>query len=330
MSDCTCLAGEGISLDAAVFLAEACQEAYAVGFATTAKWIEERRFSSFTTFDVGNTQGFWAEAGEIAMLAFRGTSNPGQWIRDLRILPALHPWGLIHRGFKTGVRVVAAEMKAFAEVARTKKHVWITGHSLGGALAVVAAADFKIATGMSPRICTYGQPRVGYWNFADRFDIELSGGLQHFINQSDVVARVPPGLLFKHCGIPKRIVKPGVLEGTGEILPFSIPMPDLHYLPTRGGIILESGETLPFSTTAGSVATALNAIPGVEPKLVNSDVPGLSEREFLMLQLQLGAAAEDYQEGVILESATEGLSIFDDHAISEYIRLLAEIQDAKP
>ena len=143
MNDYTCLTKQGLDLTIAVFLAEACLEAYSETFSFTKQWIEDRKFKDHETFDAGNTQGFWAVADDVVMLCFRGTSNPGQWIRDARILPAMHPWGLVHRGFKTGVKVVAEHISDFAKLARTKKHVWITGHSLGGALAVMTAANLK-------------------------------------------------------------------------------------------------------------------------------------------------------------------------------------------
>lgn len=313
MDDLSCLTIQGFDLKAAVFLAEASAEAYSKEFTTTPQWAKDRKFNAPHTFDTGNTQGFWVEGGDVALLSFRGTSNPGQWVRDLRLAPALHKWGLVHRGFKTGVSVVENEIAAFAKVAKDKKHVWITGHSLGGALAVLAAANLKIA-GIESHLYTYGQPRAGYWNFADQFDYQLSGRLYRFINQSDIVARVPPGLLFSHCGIPKRIVKPGTLESGGDALPFANPMPDAAYQPGRKSIQEGAGEGLPFA----------------KPVLTDGDIPGITEREFLMLQLQLGVASEGFEEGAELEGGVDSKGLFGDHAITEYIRLLSEIRDAKP
>jgi hypothetical protein len=313
MDDLTCLTTQGFDINAAVFLAEASAEAYSKEFATTPKWAKDRKFNPPHPFDTGNTQGFWAEGGDVALLSFRGTSNTGQWIRDLRLAPAFHKWGLVHRGFKTGVSVVEDQIAAFAKVAKGKKHVWITGHSLGGALAVLAAANLKIE-GIQSHLYTYGQPRAGYWNFADQFDYQLSGRLYRFINQSDIVARVPSGLLFSHCGIPKRIVKPGTLESGGDALPFANPMPDAAYQPGPKSIQEGSGEGLPFA----------------KPVLTDGDIPGITEREFLMLQLQLGVASEGYEEGAELEGGVDSKGLFADHAITEYIRLLSEIRDAKP
>lgn len=311
MSESDCLKTEGLDLRAAVFLAEASAQAYSGSPASTLQWSEERGFTSCQSFDRGNIQGFWTAGPETALLVYRGTSNIGQWVRDARITPAGHPWGLVHRGFLKGVQAVSGEVEAFAEVARTRPHVWIAGHSLGGALAVVTAADLKLR-GITASLYTYGQPRAGYWNFADHFDEFLTGRLYRFINQRDIVARLPPGLFFKHCGIPKRIVRRGVLESVGETLRTApdLQMPDLLY---RQRSAMEESAA---DAAVGSL------------RMIDSDLPPLSEREFLELQLQLGVASEAYEEGVPLEGHGDSGGLFDDHAISNYINLLREIRDA--
>ncbi len=216
--DLNCLSRRGLDLDIAVFLARASQMAY-TDDATSKAWSQAQGFSSSSSFNLGNIQGFWCKTDSIALLAFRGTSNVGQWLRDARFLPALHPWGLVHGGFLTGLFLAEGPLQEFDEAAGQAKDIWITGHSLGGALAVLAAARLKITKGLAPSLYTYGQPRVGFSNFADRFGTELAGKLYRFVNQSDIVPRVPPGFLYQHCGILKRIVKPGILETINEGFP---------------------------------------------------------------------------------------------------------------
>jgi len=311
MATLDCLRQTALNLDAAVLLAEACLTAYEPFEKGGEIWARATGFASAAGHEAGNTQLFWAECHDIALLVFRGTSNLGQWIRDIRIAPAFHPWGLVHRGFSTGVRVVEDALITFASIAKSRKYVWITGHSLGGALAALVAANLKREE-ISATVYSYGQPRLGYWNFSDRFDHELTGRNYRFINQSDIVARLPPGLLFKHCAIPKRILRPGVLEAAADGLPFSRGMPDAAYkINNRNGF--ESGE--------------LPLLSGLCPKLADGDVPGISEREFLMLQLELGAASDTYREGCELEGGIDLDSLFADHGISRYVKLLAQIRD---
>jgi predicted lipase len=45
--------------------------------------------------------------------------------------------------------------------------IFVTGHSLGGALAVIAALDLKLSLNVKVTVYTYGQPRVGNAKFSD-------------------------------------------------------------------------------------------------------------------------------------------------------------------
>ncbi|MEO8498912.1 MAG: lipase family protein [Planctomycetota bacterium] len=204
----------GFDIEAAVLLAHAAELAYAADGTIISNWARHQGFDSVATFNRGNVQGFWTTTANVALLAFRGTSNLGQWIRDARLVPVSHPWGLVHAGFRDGVTLVDEDLRGFDQAATQAEHVWITGHSLGGALAVLAAARLKLQ-GITPHVYTYGQPRVGLGEFAERFHPELPDRLWRFINQSDVVPRVPPGLFYRHCGQVKRIVRPGLLEAAG-------------------------------------------------------------------------------------------------------------------
>lgn len=214
MSNLSLLTRSGLDLEVAVFLADAAAMAYKPGIAIKA-WAAVNGFGlQCTPFDHDNIQGFWCVADDVALISFRGTSNPGQWIRDLRLFPVEHPWGRVHAGFKGGIDIAEADLFAFEAAAAKANHLWVTGHSLGGALAVMAAARLR-QHGLNPFTYTYGQPRVGLSGFSERFETELPGRLIRFINQSDIVPRVPPGLLFRHTGMVKHIV-PGALEGTGN------------------------------------------------------------------------------------------------------------------
>ena len=80
--------------------------------------------------------------------------------------------------------------------------LWITGHSLGGALATLAAARFALEMDKPVRgIYTFGQPRVGDREFARIFDAELKQRFFRFVNNSDIVTRIPTReLFFSHVG----------------------------------------------------------------------------------------------------------------------------------
>jgi triacylglycerol lipase len=301
----------GFDLDTAVFLAQASAVAYWPTDKIQAWAKVESGFAQAAYFDSGNVQGYWCATGDVALLAFRGTSNPGQWLRDARFFPASYDWGRVHIGFRNGLAEVDTTLADFDAAALAAKHVWLTGHSLGGALALIAAARLKMKTGVSALVHTYGQPSVGLNDFAERFSVELPGRLWRFVNQSDIVTRVPPWP-YRHTGTVKRIVKPGMLEAA--MLPASAPLradADIFKEVTAGGAALES---------ANAVAEAGVA----KPQFIELDAVPLSDLEFSRLQLALGAAAGPEATGPVPEIA---IPLFADHAISDCIRLLRDIRD---
>ena len=204
----------GFDLEAAVLLAHASERAYRDS-SSVSQWAQRRGLGQMRAFDKANTQGYWAANDDVALLAFRGTSNLGHWWRDARLAPVADDWGVVHQGFHEGLEAVKGELDFFAETVekRASETVWIAGHSLGGALALLAGAYLRRTFGVVPRIMTFGQPRVGGGEFADRFAAELPGALTRVVNQSDIITRLPPEYVgYRHTGAPKRIVRPGVME----------------------------------------------------------------------------------------------------------------------
>ena len=80
----------------------------------------------------------------------------------------------------------------------------VTGHSLGGALATIAAVDLKVALGITNPLSlyTFGQPRVGNAAFSDYVMKTL--GPDNYVrvtHDNDPVPRMPPSAFsFKHGG----------------------------------------------------------------------------------------------------------------------------------
>lgn len=125
-----------------------------------------------------------------AVLAFKGTvpSEPETVATDLRFL--MRPWkyGEAHTGFLT----TAQEFQPKIQKALKKVNVpvFITGHSLGGALALLASILLKGRERFAA-CYTYGCPRVGNEQFANRlFKVPVYRCVHH----ADIVPGVP--LLF--------------------------------------------------------------------------------------------------------------------------------------
>jgi hypothetical protein len=134
------------------------------------------------------TDGFVARhpGKRITVVAFRGTeaTSPEDLFVDL--LTGFVAWGggSVHRGFAMAYDPIRPKLADALE--RREPTLLITGHSLGAALATLAAAEHR---DRSPRLVTFGSPRVG----DARFRVMLDGiAVRRFVNCSDVVTRVPP------------------------------------------------------------------------------------------------------------------------------------------
>jgi|GEM_PF-687765 len=140
------------------------------------------------------------------VVAFRGT-RPDQlhdWMADFEISQS--PFtdyftapdvGSVHDGF---AQLLAKSWPAVRDAVRgfqdNGQSLWITGHSLGGALAVLATAAFTFAERMPVNgLYTFGQPRVGDLNFCAQCDSHFGDLMFRFVNNEDIVTRVPPRIV---------------------------------------------------------------------------------------------------------------------------------------
>ena len=158
---------------------------------------------SSTFFDRDGTQGYVASNGQFAIVAFRGTQpdeGADLWT-DLDFVP--RPWergGRVHEGFMRGLNAVWVDV-AGAVTRSGATRVWFTGHSLGGALAVLAADRFESAAG----VYTIGSPRVGDPEFVGSFNARHENRSFRYVNQHDFVTRVPPEAVgFGHVDVEMR------------------------------------------------------------------------------------------------------------------------------
>lgn len=193
----------GYKVHNAFWLAQASSAAYERTTNLVKKRANLLNLTSFVPFDKKGTQGFVAANDNVIVVAFRGTEVTEfvDVLTDLKVKKEnFSPHGFVHRGFLGAYKAVQKDVLTAVESLRTnsKQTIWITGHSLGGALAVLAAADFH-QKGINFRgLYTFGQPMVGAPGFTKKLGNKVGKKHFRFVNNADVVPRVPPPHTFKY------------------------------------------------------------------------------------------------------------------------------------
>ncbi|MCW1887018.1 lipase family protein [Luteolibacter flavescens] len=163
---------------------------------------------SCSFFDFDDTQCFLASSQHAVVVSFRGTENLGDWMSNLNVIGTTQSYGRVHRGFLGAFKVV--EQQLLGELANHPgKKVLLTGHSLGGALALIAAAEWSDSIRPS-WIHTFGQPAVGKKSFKDFLTARYDEKYYRFVNDQDVVPMIPP--LYRHAGELIHYSEDGSLE----------------------------------------------------------------------------------------------------------------------
>jgi hypothetical protein len=155
-----------------------------------------------TLIEVLGAQAYVVSSADDVIVVCRGTeaTSINDTLADLKIVSVYHRnGGLVHSGFYTEYSKVAHgiqdAIKSHNPVGLKK--VWITGHSLGGAMAVLLSMDIK------PAGCyTFGQPRVGNKKLMKQIDFPY----YRYKNNNDIVTNVPFVILgYCHGGILRYI-----------------------------------------------------------------------------------------------------------------------------
>ena len=193
-------------------------------------------------FSSGSTQCYIVYTDAFVIVGFRGTQvlkpgigqSLGQMIKaaldddvlDLRFrLVGFDGGGSVHEGFKSGLDAIwESRLKPRLDELKQQKperRIWFTGHSLGAALATLAAARYKDVQGLY----TFGSPLVGDSDFKSAFPSDIP--VYRFVNNNDVVATVPPVGLYQQL-VPRL----GRYEHIGH----------LKYIESDGAIIDDPGK----------------------------------------------------------------------------------------
>ncbi len=184
--------------------------------------------------------GFALTSKQGSIIVFRGSQTSDDWITNLQVrqtdyVRAGVPAGRVHRGFLSFYSNVQAQVQAATKLLNPAAPCYLTGHSLGGALATFATSDLALSN-LKPqlRLYTYASPRVGNLAFA-KFLSGAVPNMYRIFNLADSVPEVPPSktrnTAFHHVG-----QNWSFLHYTGDVAPN-------HYTSVYRGAIAKQVET---------------------------------------------------------------------------------------
>jgi triacylglycerol lipase len=148
----------------------------------------------------------WNAVTRTAIVAIRGTKTIWEWIGDFDAAPV--PWfpdpsaGRVHMGFQLVYEHICSSLRDLLNTGCPGvEKILVTGHSLGGTLAVLAAFDIfeNMGLGIVPELYTFAAPRTGDPAFIGRFDAAIKD-CYRLVNFMDVVAQVPLPPVYIHAG----------------------------------------------------------------------------------------------------------------------------------
>jgi triacylglycerol lipase len=207
----------------ALFLARACDLAYFAEPDGPLKFRSELGLDA-KLISADNTQVYVAQSDQAIVVAFRGSEAPTtldglkDWLltnaNNYLILPegqsgtefaAAGVGARFHRGFLEALAMIWGTLFAAVDQAQKTKErpLWITGHSLGGALALLAAWRFNRNFITVNEIVTFGAPMIGNDTAAKAFEQQFSGKIFRYVDLEDVVPHLPSVSLlanaYTHC-----------------------------------------------------------------------------------------------------------------------------------
>lgn len=194
----------------AIYLAAVCSQTYAQYADPGGQFVVPQGFSVRHVIEARSAAnapelfGFVLESPLEVIVAFRGTVSANDWLSDMiasqkRFKYVRQPV-LTHRGFTDIYSTAREGILAAVRGLPPDKTLYVTGHSLGAALATLCAADLAEHTDFVRIVVyTFGSPRVGDDAFAKWFARSIPDS-RRYANPFDIVTFAPPAV-YK---LPKR------------------------------------------------------------------------------------------------------------------------------
>jgi hypothetical protein len=167
-----------------------------------------------TTIPTSQVSYFVSQYNGVQTISIRGTANLENALLDLNVsLQAVDDLNImLHQGFASAAKAVYEDVQPYLD---KKQSIQTTGHSLGGAIAVILAMYLEQDNYPLSHVITFGQPKVTNVTGAKQFsDLPLI----RVVTLNDIVPLVPPisPLQIKELDIYWHMGEEVILMANGE------------------------------------------------------------------------------------------------------------------
>lgn len=154
-------------------------------------------------FDCKHVEAYLINFTYFNVLVFRGTDTIKDWEYNLKLKPIKTEWGLVHSGFYNSFHLIWADYLSDPNTLSLLKArpLYITGHSLGGCLAILLGLQLKQLKDFEVfpmSIYTYGSPKA----LEPNNDLDLDLNIYNYVLKGDIIPSLP---LFNYRHIGKVI-----------------------------------------------------------------------------------------------------------------------------
>ncbi len=281
------LIDSNFSWQAALSLALSSKLAYQRAAAVKSVTMNQWGYDDCTFLEKSDTQLFVAVKDDKVVISFRGSQGRGDWLNNFRAIGTNDlAVGRVHTGFYQAFQAIKESLIKLINDLGNGKKIWLTGHSLGGALATICLAELDASHHDKFQACyTYGQPRVGHSGIANFIKTNYGGRYFRFVNDDDIVTRIPP--IYRH---------------VGDLIHFAADGSLLTSPPIGDDMAVEADEAEMLETDTEPTTT---------------EAPPLTEAEF---EKFLATDGEEDSGDLNQDSTTEGFfPSVRDHDMQEYI-----------
>jgi triacylglycerol lipase len=204
-------------------------------------------------------------------------SDPGKiqdWITDFDAMPSAQD---LHTGFQNTIGNVWTSIKtAIENRPASEQPIFFTGHSLGGALAIVAASRAALELNIQGiAVYTFGSPRTGGTKFFGDYTPLLGDSTFRLIDGTDIVPTVPPPLSggYRHVGHAIQCKTDGIFDAQTPIMAPNQNKPELVESAIQSALA-DSGAIANFQIFHHGLGTGLlNHLSEFLPRMIRDHVP---------------------------------------------------------